>query len=439
MRLSNLDQVMVIDNTVDEVSWVIEGFNRRGISTTFIKSPKESGVVFNRNTKLVILDLYLGNAEDNHDDALDVAMKLSDEIHGPYIVVIWSKNDIDKFMQDLNQSVIAKYPNKNYPVIVTRVDEKKYNKGTKESSFFTHIETVVSKALDKNNIESLFDFVFVNSNNMGEIWRFITSNIDNKELSVDKYSKELNKIIGALFQSTDGAFGYDNSGKGLSRFRQSLIEESLSNNPIKYTNNHDLSDDLRLKVNGLLVFHKNNESISSYHRPGMLIADDYNAGAPTTHIYGNFLPSEWETKTEVNDSEWTYKKNGNSWIKFYIDVRYLVITPDCDYANNKAKNTLLLRCALIDVIEDTQNTSFFKNITKCLGLFHDQLNEKKHILINTRDYCTIPSNTETIKSKVKDQYLNKEYVDKVRQLVASDLSRIGISSLPRIKKEETDV
>ena len=448
MRLDSLDNILIIDNNPNEVEWLVKLLNNKGISTSFITNPlnPESKVVLNPNTKLVILDLYLDEVEESYEVALSVVQLLSEKIKGPYLVIIWSKNEVDSFRDALDNQVIKCFPQKNYPVIIDKIDKTRFAKGINDPEILGHIENIILRHLENSNIDAFFSFLSINYN-ANDIWSFVKDNINSDDISAHKINDEANKLIGALFTATDLAFGYEDSGKGLFKFRNSLVDNNLSINPIKYTKpSGEINIDLKKKVNILLSFHKTSDRFSDYHKPGLIIGKGIDKYVPPVDYFREYFYSKSFNDckpVQKGDGSWIYKRNEQNFYEFNLSIKYIIITAECDYSNNKNHSTLLLRALVVEDLTHDDGTprivgnakeKLISNIKEPLDTYIDmQISNKAIMIYNLKEFFTIRKDIDIKFDDVEPQYLNKELLDYIRHSVSSNISRVGLSNIP-IKK-----
>lgn len=100
-----------------------------------------------------------------------------------------------------------------------------------------------------------------------------------------------------------------------------------------------------------------------------------------------------------------------------VELGMLIITPYCDFVNNKKNEILYLPVLIVKKREDNKN-SFFKSNIKKIDLRNGNL-----LLYNPSTYCV--SDLDDMISETYDYYLDKEYVNEVQINVANSISRIG--------------
>lgn len=440
MILEQLDHVLIIDNEPAEVEGLIKMFNEQGTSTSYIQNPVKAGIEFNENTRLVILDLYLGSNEKGHQGALDAMIRLSKRLIGPYIVLVWSKNNFSAFEKDLNK-MLEDFPQYNFPVLIQSIDSNEFNKGINNKGLLTHISDLVTAKFKKNkNIKAMFDFIFFGNKNVKNIWEFININNEKENKTLSSLTTNLNAIIGVLFQTTDIAFGYEKSGKGLLKFKNSLIEENLNSAPIKYYNKEIITEDLRLKANGLISTHKTSKKFPNYRKPGLIIKSGIKGCVKPINIlktYFKDMNKKSEKITQDEDKSWIYKKSESNSHKFNASVVYLIITADCDFSCNKNSSTLIVESLLInDIIGSTKGngkTSFLNEMKRYNIL---QISPETSLVYNVKNFYTIDKDIKIKYNNVESFYLDKECVENIRHCVTTDISRVGLSTIQIIKEEK---
>lgn len=294
-------------------------------------------------------------------------------------------------------------------------------------------------------------------------------------------SNHYEKILGQAFYSFDKAFNYEKSGKGFLDIHARFLENELTLNHLDYsTDNDGLDEKLKEEINSKLIIHSfNNKSIDGM--PGLIYRLSDDNFKSLEKLLRLFVPKEEfdngsKSKQESNEVyldsfKIRYFKLRNLWKKvnasnnnfkysellslkinednrkkvsghfeeittgFKIDefdsvrniinkqfmdnVQFgnLIITPYCDFANNKKDGLLYLPVMIVSMSKSDKKSIFKKNI-ELLDLHNGKL-----LLYNPSTYCV--RDLVDLKSKTYNYYISKEYVNEIQINVANSISRIG--------------
>lgn len=425
MKINEYGNILIIDNNKREIEKLVDDLNKNGIATVIIKDALPQNVKINKSTNIVILDLFL-DGEIDHYKAIYNIQHLSGKLKTPYFVLVWSKNPISPFIKDCEEILFKNKDLKhnNFPVLIKEIDTKRFPKSAaiNSSELLQYVDQILQQEMMKNHL-SILDFIAMNRNHVSKIWKFIIHNIDEYEDLFDRNTK-LNALSGALLTSLDIAYGHSNSGKGLLQLNNSLIQEELEDNPLSYDVS-SLDKKLKPKTNNLLLTSKLKDSTTKFNKPGMIIKDieemEYH-----TNLKDNFDNDTKPMFTSTDDINYEFKSN----ITFDIQKKFLIITTDCDLANKKHYTNALLEVFILTIksLGTEKNNKKFFNIMK--NTFEMELfDSDTYLLYIPRNLLTIPKNREIRKEQIENYYFNKEFVDKIRQKVGNNFSRIGVSTI----------
>lgn len=301
------------------------------------------------------------------------------------------------------------------------------------------------------------------------------------DLTPANFSTKYNNVLGGAFGSFDKAFNYEKSGKGFLDIHARFLENELTLNHLDYeSNNEGLEEKLKEEINAKLITHSfDNNNSPKNGMPGLIYKDNdenFNKLRELIKLFvdkkENLRKSEKEPDEIYLDS-FKYKYfnlqdlcTGNRGSKSNLDYEELInmviddnnyeeifshfnkiisdlninkfdsvgdtldkillnnvqlgkliITPYCDFANNKKNEVLFLPELIVSKKKDNKNNFVKKNIKK-LDLYNGKL---LLYIPSTYSVCGF----DDIKTETYNYYIDKEYVNEIQINVANNISRIG--------------
>ena len=423
--INSFDKILFIDDKIDEVSKAISYFNKKGISTVHLTNALESGVEIDSHTKLVILDLYLSKTD--HEDAVYTVQFLAEKIKVPYILLVWSSNPIEQFINDINKVLVEseKINKLNFPLVVDAIED--INKvAYDEEKFYNSINELLSDRLEKFvNFVAKFNFMKIYSQSSSKLWEFINDNLEHDFIDFDERSVKLNEFTGQILEASDKAFGYVSSGKGLMKFQSILSEEYIDAHRLTFDTQLPISNKIKNKAKFLFVTSNVYEEEVKKHKPGLLLKSDK---LSSQNLYISTIDSYFQREVTKNDNGYSLKYDTDKRLEFKTDEYHLIVTPDCDQSNDKHITTLILEMKIVKF--SNLSNEKLKGFQKYLkGNVHCELiGEDTYVLYALKNLQTIHKEFEIKKEDVAEFKFNKEYLDKIRHELSGHLSRIGLSN-----------
>ena len=461
-----INKCLIIDDKFDEVKDIIFELNNLSISTDYRKDILDKDVQIDPNTQLVILDLYMSQDQNSFDNALQSVAFLNENIKGPFFLLIWTKHQ-DKFNNflDATQSGYSKEFG-NFPLKIERLISTKIL-GTQNKN---DIENVVNEIREFiNDIGSKYTNIYhylkltkIFQKQSTMFWEILKDeNLTSNEKTADSFSEYYEQVLGKAFYSFDKSFNYEKSGKGFLNIHTKLLEHELTENRINYNYaDGDLDNQFKNKINSKLLVHRFGNSPTN-GLPGLIYKNDKQNKLYTddeeTEMFQpkNFvefkkqffnlnqllgknnkydisqllqMPIENLKIPPNSDLENLLKKytldkpttlNTVLENNLYSNIVYgkLIITPYCDFANEKKKDILYLPILIITHNFKARNKLFKPNV-KYLNLHNGD-----YIAYNPSMYnvCTL----DDLGNNKHEFYISKEYVNEIQINVANNISRIG--------------
>lgn len=297
------------------------------------------------------------------------------------------------------------------------------------------------------------------------------------DLTPDSFSTKYNNVLGSAFGSFDKAFNYEKSGKGFLDIHARFLENELTLNHLDYeSNNEGLEEKLKEEINAKLITHSfDNNNSPKNGMPGIIYKannDDFNkldklmklfvdkdmnvekseevyldsfkykyfnlkklwtciGGSKNDFSYDNLIKQVIDDNNyndilsyfEKNFINFNVNKSGsvgetlNTTLLNNVELGNLVITPYCDFVNNKKSEILYLPVLIVNKRKDNKNTFIKRNIKKI------DLHNGKLLLYNPSAYCVC--DLDDMESEFYNYYIDKEYVNEAQINVANNISRIG--------------
>ena len=474
----SIDKVVLVDDRPNEITPIIHEFNRKGIATLYYEDPDEllsDSAKIPLGTQLIILDLFLGEADEGISKARDMVLYFSEKIRNPYIIVVFSKNHtrfpemIENIEADMRNEEFSEY---NFPVNIIQISSELAD-GKGEATYEGEkILSDVNNELNSNtNIKFLFELNQIYNKAFHEIWL----NVFNKEKfeSIEERKSGINARIFRIISDFDKVYQYSGSLTGLGTLHLILkySEQILLENPIE--NDLDIVESTleehdKLILNGLLLSHpteflKKNEKIKNisgliwYDNQISLDLDEYRQPDSPGRI--DYIVAPQGISSTLRKAAF-----GRQLVKIlerkdeFIKPAFLNITPYCDIAregHEKVKNYIVVegyvfnlrafRMVIEETLEENYHTDFTANALlpneknkKNYGfiVFKNEINlqiidEPKFFVYKSKSIKTVDleSNRDIEEHCCVERYLIKEIVNDIQHKVSAEISRVGISLL----------
>lgn len=400
-----IDKCLIIDDEREEVIDIIFELNNHGISTDYKEDILKENTIINCYTQLVILDLYMSIEQSSYDKAIDSVHFLSDNISGPYFILIWSKHPDQyiSFCDNINSDLKTL---RNPPLEVQMMEINKtvdLQSETSTKEVVSHITDYIKSIKNGNkNIASYLKLSNLFREKSSLLWElFDYQNTEDNFETIEEVNKYYEDVIAKAFHSFDKAQNFEKSGKGFLNIQSRFLEDHLTLNPLDYSEmeeNDQLAEIIRNKINHRLCVHDiNNKDKAVPPMPGVIMEN-----------------------SELNISDFDDYFNNDKLDKFIKGFGDLIITPYCDYANEKRKNILYLPVLIIQ-LENANKKKFnvFKPNIKLLDLCNNLFIAYKVSELREKEL------NENQVTSLCDFYLNKEFVNEIQINVANNLTRIG--------------
>lgn len=397
-----INKCLIIDDKFDEVKDIIFNLNKHSISTDYREDVLDKDVQIDPNTQLVILDLYMSEDQNSFDNALNSVAFLNENIKGPFFLLVWTKHidQYDNFIKTITNDYSIGFS--NFPLQISNLETTK-SSNTQLEETVNQIENFIKNI--KNNYPNIYNYLLITKifqKQSTMFWELFTDDeLTQKKKESKDFSKYYNNILGQAFSSFDNSFNYEKSGKGFLNIHTKFLEHTLTENTIEYTcEDGKLNENFTNEINSRLLLHHFDK--------------DPKKGLPGL-IYKYYSSEEDHIISETKNMFISTEKYSEH--KEKIELGKLVITPYCDFAQNKKKEILYLPIIIIEHEFNRRSKLFKKNI------YYLNLYNGRYIAYNPSMY-----NVCKLDELAEDKYqfyISKEYVNEIQINIANNISRIG--------------
>jgi len=442
MKIEN-SRVVILDDIPDEIENLAKNFKKRGIGyvhyTGELSELPEKPLT---GVRFIFVDFKLGIGADTLQSRIknvtNILNKIISPVNGPYVVVLWTKH-IDEI--NLFKEMMLKSNDIAKPFAI--VDMEKSECMEKFDDVSRKIDTMLSNTNIITNFLLLWENlgIFALRDALNSFY-----NIENRSIqtpaaqSFDDYLKKLDKSIGRhLFRIATASLGDSNIKNdrnltdaillSLTAVFNDRMENKIPNEDYDYkkigqeilaNNNPGYTPEERAKMNSIFLIDKN---IGKNLNPGCVyrLADVRKKIRCVTNCsFKKTITTPLKAASEFFNGDLGASPDKNDIIKKIIPV-LVEITPECDSAQNKWKNSKLLLGVLWPEEYKQRIGGETGYIYKTLPFFIN--NKIFYLTFNSHFVYTFPLKMfEELKPFLK---IRKEFLVDIQHWYANQISRPG--------------